>query len=205
MVENNSKFPKFFIYMFTALLLIMIVCAFLSVSAVGIIYFAMLLVVVVFILFDFKYNFFITNYKPIFFMFDLSMFLASLTVLCYEYSNHSLTLLVFLFMNVGISVIMLTLDALVLENKNKGLYKKECLAIDFLQICSMICLLTYFYKVSTFWYSIVAFVSGIVNVSLKIYFSVILKKRGNTEREIEKDYDETIDKLEKIDDEGEVE
>lgn len=204
MSENSSKFPKFFIYMFSALILVMIVCAFFSLTAVGAVYFVMLLVVVVFTILDKRYNFFITNYKPIFIMFDLAGLVSVLTIICYEYSRHSLTLNIFLWMILAIRLSLVLVDTFFI--KNKLITKFECLAIDFIQIGSMICVLTYFYHVSTFWYSVVAFALAVVNMALKIYVAIVLRKRCAKQQGVQiAETDEMVNSLEKSDDEGDVE
>lgn len=204
MSENNSKFPKFFIYMFSALILAMIVCALFSLTAVGAVYFVMLLVVVVFTILDKRYNFFITNYKSIFVMFDLAGLVSVLTIICYEYSKHSLTLNIFLWLILGIRLCHILVDLLFI--KNNFISKAECLMIDFIQIGSMICVLTYFYQVSTFWYSIVAFALAVGNMALKVYVAVVLKKRIAKQAVVSvQEKDETISGLGRNDDEGDIE
>ena len=192
MSENKSSFPKFFIYMFLALIIVIIICAFFSVTAVGNTYFVMLLVGVVFMLLDRHYGFFITNYKPIFFMFDLAGLVAVLSIICYEYSRHSVTLTVFLFLILALRVALLIVDIFLV--KDKFITKRECLAIDFIQICSMICTLTYFYKVSSFWYSVISFIFAIINISIKIYVAVKLKHRVTPEP-VNNKVDETLNKI----------
>lgn len=207
MSENNSKFPKFFIYMFSALLIVMLICTMFSASAVGTVYFVMLLLVIVFILLDKKYGFFITNYRPIFIMFDLSTFIGSLAVVCYEYVNHTLTLNILLIILISLSGLLVLYDALALKNKNKYLNKFECLAIDFLQICSMICMLTYFYRVSTFWYLVFALAAAVANMALKIYFTIKLKRQKPEKVEVKENSisNETLNKLEQNSEDGEIE
>ncbi len=205
MAENSSKFPKFFIYMFSALICVMIICAFFSLTAVGSVYFVMMLLVVVFIILDKHYGFFITNYKPIFIMFDLGSFVSLVTVMCYEYKLHSLTLNIFLWMILAVRLSLIVVDCVFI--KNKFITKKECLLIDFIQICSMICVLTYFYQVSTFWYSVVAFALALLNIVVKIYVAIKIKNRTlvppPAEEIIEKN--ETIDKLNMNKEEGDIE
>ena len=175
MTESGSKFPKFFIYMFSALIVVMIILSFFSALAVGNTYFVMLLVVIVFMLLDRHYGFFITNYKPIFIMFDTAGLVAVLTILLYEISKHSVTLIVFLSILIALSVALIITDALLVQKKY--ISKRECLGIDFIQLCSMICILTYFYKVSSFWYAVVASVFSLINLAMKIYVAIKLKNR----------------------------
>ncbi len=203
MNKYQSKFPRFFACMFAALMLAMFISCFFSLLSVANIYFCMLLVVIVFIVLDKKYGFFIANYKIIFTMFDLSNLMAVVAVLIYEYMSHSVTLNIFLFIMMGIMIVMLLIDILFL--KNHLLAKKECLLIDFIQICLMICMLTYFYGVSSYWYSVVAVIFEIIAAMLKCYYVGKFKNlEPKEENPPEKDIEKTIRKLEsKTDEHGE--
>ena len=205
MAESGSMFPKFFIYMFLALIAVMIICSFFSALAVGNTYFVMLLVVIVFMILDRHYGFFITNYKPIFIMFDLAGLVAVLTILLYEISNHSTTLIVFLSILIALNAALVLTDALLVQKKY--ISKKECLGIDFIQLCSMICVLTYFYKVSSFWYAVVACAFAVINLAMKIYVAIKLKHRKVEEPVPEQSSaaSEMIKKLESGADEGDIE
>lgn len=206
MSEKNSKFPKFFIYMFSALIIVMIICCFFSSTAVANVYFAMLLVVAVFILLDKKYGFFITNYKSIFIMFDISSLIASFVVIFYEHASNSLTVLVLLYVLMGLTLAIVLTDILLI--KNKLLTKKECLMVEFMQLCLMICMLTYFYKVSSFWYLVVAVAFEAITETLKIYFAIKLKNRAvESSQDEESEVNDTVEKIERAEneDEGDME
>ena len=70
----------------------------------------------------------------------------------------------------------------------------------------MICVITYFYHVSTFWYSVVAFALAVVNMALKIYVAIVLRKRCAKQQGVQiAETDEMVNSLEKSDDEGDVE
>ena len=63
--------------------------------------------------------------------------------------------------------------------KNKYLSKTENLIIDFVKLCSMVCLITYFFHVSKLYFAIFAFVFEVVNVAVKVLSYFENKSKAN--------------------------
>ena len=100
-------------------------------------------------------------------MFELVNLIAVVSVVYYEFANHSEILNLFLFLLIVIEVLMIVIDIFVIKNKN--LTKRENLTIDFFKLCSMICILTYFFNVSELYFSIFAFVFESIVLVFKVY------------------------------------
>lgn len=166
MFETNSKLPKIFVYMMGLLAICMFIGMFFGVGYVRIPYFLALLVCVVMFVLD-KKQMNLTNYKLTYLLFAVVNLLAVSTVIVYEYSKHTEHLNMFLIMLVVVQILTALIDVLVLKNKN--LTKKINLLIDFLKICSMVCIMTYFFGVSDLYFAIVAVVFEIVNIAVKIF------------------------------------
>lgn len=169
MFENNSKVPRFFVYMLLILALIMFVCMFFSVAAVSNIYFVSLIICVVLLIMDKHYGTLLTNYKLTFFLFDIINMVAVIAIIYYEFTKHSMILNIFLVTLVIIELFLLVLDVVFVKNKN--ITKNECSLVGAVKIGSMICILTYFFNVSELWYAIDAMLFEIANIVLKIYFN----------------------------------
>ncbi len=166
MFESNSKFPRIFVHMMSLLAAIMLVGMFFSAKIVGGAYFiAMLICAIIFIL-DRKYGSILTNYKVTYLLFEMVNFIAVLSVIVYEYSKHTETLNVFLILLVIVELVMGVIDIFLI--KNKQLTKTKNLIIDFIKLCSMICIITYFFNVSKLFFAIFAFVFESVNIAVKV-------------------------------------
>ena len=166
MFETNSKFPKIFVYMMSVLAAIMFVGIFFSAKIVGGAYFiAMLICGIIFIL-DRKYGSILTNYKLTYLLYELVNLIAVLSVIVYEYSKHTETLNVFLILLLAVEIVMGIVDIFLL--KNKQLTKTKNLIIDFIKLCSMVCIITYFFNVSKLFFAIFAFVFESMNIAVKV-------------------------------------
>ena len=167
MFESNSKFPKFFIYMQLALSLIILIGMFFNVVFVGSAYFIALILSAVFLMLDKKYGSLITNYKLTFFLFDLINLMAVIAVIYYEYTKHVMVLNIFLILFVIIQLLMMVVDIYLIKNKNVS--KNENFLANMIKLCSMICILTYFFNVSDLFFAIDAFLFEIVAFGLRLY------------------------------------
>jgi hypothetical protein len=87
----------------------------------------------------------------------------------------------FLILLVIIEVLLIIIDVFVIKNKN--LTKRENLVIDFMKLCSMICLLTYFFNVSELYFSIFAFVFEAINLVMKVFCNLEDKEQGENKKE----------------------
>ena len=179
MFETNSKFPKIFVYMMSLIALIISCGVFFSPKIVGGAYFIALLICTIIFILDRKYGSILTNYKITYLLFEIVNFLATITILVYEYTKHTEVLNVFLILLVGLEVLMMLVDIFVL--KNKHLTKIENIIIDFVKLCSMVCLLTYFFNVSKLYFAIFAFVFEVVNVAVKVLVYIENKSKINVD------------------------
>ncbi len=194
MFESNSKFPKIFVYMMSLLAVIMFIGMFFGVVFVGSPYFIAVLICAVILILDRRYGSILTNYKLTYLLFEIVNLIAVISVVYYEYSKHTEMLNIFLILLIVIEVVMAIIDIFLLKNKN--LTKIKNVIIDFIKLCSMICIMTYFFNVSKLYFAIFAFVFESMNLAVKIstYFENLGKKQ-KTEPETENQ-----EKTEKIED-----
>lgn len=169
MFDNNSKFPKFLIYVFFAISVIMVVAMFFDVDIVAAAYFVALIMVVVFLILDKKYGPLLTNYKLAFFHFDLINLIAIVSIIYYEFYKHTLVLNIFLIALIIMQIAMMVIDVAVI--KNKKITAPEHLIVDAMTIGTMICILTYFFKVSILFYAIDALIFEIAVIVIKVMFN----------------------------------
>ena len=167
MFESNSKLPKIFVYMMSLLAILMLVGLFFGVGYVSMPYFVALIICVLLFILDKKSNSNLTNYKLTYLLFEIVNLIAVISVIYYEYKYHTQILNLFLIMLVVELVLMCLIDVFVLKNKN--LNKRINLSIDFIKLCSMICILTYFFGVSDLYFAIFAFAFELANIVLKIW------------------------------------
>ena len=181
MAEKDTRFPIFFTLMLIALSVLMIIGIFLGSSFVGVLFFISLLVVIVFTILDKKYGKQLASHEDYYLFVDIICLIAISAIMYYEDANQSKILKIFLAL-LGTSIgVLILLDFLYC--KDEFYVKKECLIIDFTQICSMICILAYFYKVSEFWFAVVALVFEIINIILRVVFTTKQKKLLETQSE----------------------
>ena len=169
MEKKEHKFPKIFIYLLIVPALVILIGIFFNIQVVGVAYFVALIISFVFMVIDKHYGQVLTNYKIAFSFIDSINLAAVIAILCYEYTKHTLVLNIFLFLLLAVEVIIILIDAIFVKNKNVSKYAS--VMTDLVKLGSMICVLTYFYKVSTLWYSIIALIFELANLGLKIYFS----------------------------------
>lgn len=186
MANKEHKFPRFFIYLLIMPALVMFIGLFFDMNIVGVAYFVALIISFVFMIIDKHYSETLTNYKIAFSFLDSINLVAVIAILTHEYNKHTLILNCFLFALLAVEVILVLIDAIFV--KNESVSKYGSVLIDLVKLGSMICILTYFYKVSTLWYSIIALVFELINVIFKIYFSryhkqIFRKKTKNEELE----------------------
>lgn len=195
MFESNSKFPKIFVYMMCVLALTMFVGMFFGVVFVGSPYFIAMLVCAIILLLDKRYGSILTNYKLTYLLFEIVNLMAVISVVYYEYSKHTEILNTFLILLIVVEVLMAIIDILVLKNKN--LNKTRNLIIDFIKLCSMICIITYFFGVSKLYFAIFAFVFEAMNLSVKVvtFFDCPKNVKDKTEIVQEKEIDEKIEDI----------
>lgn len=195
MFESNSKFPKIFVYMMSLLAVIMFIGMFFGVVFVGSPYFIAMLICAVILILDRRYGSILTNYKLTYLLFEIVNLIAVISVVYYEYSKHTEMLNIFLILLIAIEVVMTIIDIFLLKNKN--LTKIKNVIIDFIKLCSMICIMTYFFNVSKLYFAIFAFVFESMNLAVKIstYFENLGKKQKS---EPETENQEKTEKIEDI-------
>ncbi len=165
MADKNSLIPKFFVYLLIIPAVIMIIGIFVNVQVVGIAYFVALLISVAFLIIDKNYGKMLTNYKITFALTDFLNLIAVAAILYYEFSKITLVLNIFLFALIVIEVAMLILD--VFFAKNKNISKYAGVITDIVRTGAMVSIVAYFYKVSTFWFAIVAVSFALISFVIK--------------------------------------
>lgn len=176
MFESNSKFPRIFVYIMSFLAAVIFIGMFFDVKFVGAPYFIAMIICAVIFLLDRKFATLLTNYKLTYFLFELVNLMAVISVVYYEYENLDKNLELFLILLLVVEVLMAVIDIFLL--KNKDLSRTKNLIIDFIKLCSMICILTYFFGVSKLYFAIFALIFEGMNVALKVstYFESLNKK-----------------------------
>ena len=201
MFESNSKFPKIFVYMMSLLAIFMFVGVFFGVGYVRIPYFVALIICAILLMLDKRSNSNLTNYKLTYLLFEIVNLIAVVSVIYYEYSKHTKLLNLFLIMLLCVEILMGLIDVFVLRNKH--LSKKLNISIDFVKLCSMICIITYFFGVSDLYFAIFAFAFELSNIALKVcsYF----KNKNNKEKLTQEQSESIEDIIHSGDSEGDEE
>lgn len=189
MFESNSKLPKIFVYMLTSVAVFMLAGLFFGVKFVGMPYFISMIICVILLVLDKKSNSNVTNYKLTYLLLGLINFIAVSSIIYYEYSKHTEHLNLFLILLVDAEVLMAIIDVFILKNKN--LTKRFNLVIDVARLCSMICIMTYFFGISDLYFAIFAFVFEIANISIKVSTHFISRKKEDVK-------EENVEKIEDI-------
>lgn len=166
MFESNSKFPRIFVYMMSLLAAFIFVGMFFGVLFVGSAYFIAMLICAIILLLDKKYGSILTNYKLTYLLFEIINLMAVISVVYYEYKNLTDILNLFLILLIALELLMAIVDIFLL--KNKDLTKTKNLLIDFIKLCSMVCVITYFFGVSKLYFAIFAFVFEAMNIAVKV-------------------------------------
>ena len=201
MFESTSKFPKFYLYMQLFISITIFIGMFFSLKLVGVVYFVALLLSAVVLMLDKKYGTILTNYKLTYFLFDLINLIAAIAIVYYENRSNTKELNIFLVAMIVSNVVLMVADIFLVKNKN--LTKMENLWIDVVKLCSMICMLTYFFGVSELVYAIVAFGFELINLALKIYVNRVSIKPLVESKE-EKDRNTIVAMLRSSSDEEEI-
>ncbi len=202
MFEQNSKFPRFFIFILLALAIIIFIDSFISLNFTGCTFLFALIVSAVVFMMDKHFKFHLTNYKALFFLFDLISLIGTTTVLVYSYELYSdwlsglmISLCVILFANILVDILFF---------KNKKASKRECLLVNFLKLLSMLSVIVYFFGVAVIWFVILTNLIEILSLLLKLLMpkfasNLIENSQEEPQSELEKLITETTD------DDGEVE
>ena len=112
--------------------------------------------------------------------------IAVIAIIYYEFFKDTFILNLFLIELIIVEAFLFAVDILVVKNKN--ISKEGCFFVNVVKLGSMICILTYFYKVSTLWFAIDALIFEIASIVLKIYFNSVKFGKINkieTEKESE--------------------
>ncbi len=179
MNENNSKYPKFFVIMELILSMIILVGMFFSFMLVAGAYFIALILFVVFLILDKRYGQSIINYKQSFFLFDFINLIGVVAVLYYEFSRFSKVLSTLLILILMVKLFAMLVDVFVIKNQNFS--NNEYVLANVVQLCSMICMLTYFLNVSELFFAVDALLFELACLILKFYIN-----RENKEKVEEK-------------------
>lgn len=204
-MNTKTQFPKFFFYLLIAMALAIFIGIFFSVKFVGTTYFVVIILCFVYYLLDKKYGKKLSNYKQTFFMFDLINLVAMVAVMYYEYTDHTTLLNVLICVLMAVELIQTLLDLFFVKNTN--FTTKETVFIDGIKLGAMICFLTYFYKVSTLWYAIIALAFELINLVLKLYYNIHNEKhKVHEEISVNKSEEKTVEEIiQQQDNEDEIE
>lgn len=205
MFENNSKYPRIFIYILMALSVLIFASMFFSSSVVEIFYFVAILIVLVFTLLDKKYGKNLTNHRAVFLLFDIINLFATFAIIYHEYSKHTTILNIFLIVLVVEIIALLLIDIFLISNTFSS--NRALISIDLTSLCSMICIFTYFYNVSEFWFAILAVIFEVISIIVKIVVSKFTAKKGTPVAEVkDKNENNSIENIiQSNSDEGDVE
>jgi len=165
---NKSKFSNFFVCMLIPMALLMFIAMFFSVKIVEGIYFAALILAVVYFILNKKYGKFITNHKLAFILFEIINLIAVIAIIYYEFAKFTIILNFFLVLLVIAEVLLLLLDIFYI--KNEKINSQENLFISIVKLGSFICILTYFFNISTLFFAIDALIFELANLTIKILF-----------------------------------
>ena len=190
MLKTNSKYPKFIIYMLLALALMNFASTFINFYIASATFFITIIVVVVFLVLDRKYGSDLSNYKMTFFLLDLICIIALVTVLVYEYSTASMILNGFMFLLIGMLVLSLIIDWFLI--KNQRFTNNENTLVNVVKLCSMICILTYFFNVSDLFFAIDSLIFEVAGFILKIYLNMDDSQKKTEEKVEEPTIEEMI-------------
>ena len=131
-----------------------------------------------------KYGSDLSNYKMTFFLLDLICIIALVTVLVYEYSTASMILNGFMFLLIGMLVLSLIIDWFLI--KNQRFTNNENTLVNVVKLCSMICILTYFFNVSDLFFAIDSLIFEVAGFILKIYLNMDDSQK-KTEEKVEEE------------------
>ena len=184
MFDKNSRFPRFIILMLLPITVIMLIGMFFDVKFVASAYFIALLVSVVFLMLDRKYGENVANYKLAFFLLDIINIIATGVVIYYEFTKYSKLLSGLLVALMAVLLFLIFIDAILL--KNKDISKKYSVWVLLLNLCVMICILTYFCNVSDLFFVIDALIFEVAIILIK---SLIIFKKHQKVKENENEFD----------------
>ena len=173
-----------------ALTLMNFASCFVSQTLVSANFFITIIVLAVFLVLDKKYGSDLSNYKLTFFFLDLICIIALAAILVYEYSTASMILNGFMILLMGILVLSLLIDWFLI--KNQRFTNNENTLVNTVKLCSMICILTYFFNVSDLFFAIDSLIFEVASFVLKIYLNLDDSKKKDVEPEKEQSLEERI-------------
>ncbi len=202
---NKSKFSNFFVCMLIPMALLMFVAMFFSVKIVEGIYFAALILAVVYLILNKKYGKFITNHKLAFILFEIINLIAVIAIIYYEFAKFTIILNFFLVLLIIAEVLLLLLDIFYI--KNEKINSQENLFISIVKLGSFICILTYFFNISTLFFAIDALIFELANLTIKILFQKFELPEISKEDKKEENEPSNIEKIidSAAENEGEIE
>jgi len=165
---NKTKFSNFFLYLLIPMALIMFIGMFFSIKIVANTYFVSLILAVVFFMLNKKYGKLLTNHKLGFILFEMINLIAVIAIIYYEFTKHTIVLNIFLILLIAVEVALLVIDIFYI--KNKEITAQENVFISVVKLGSFICILTYFFKVSSLFFAIDALIFELANLVLKVIF-----------------------------------
>lgn len=168
MAFHKSKFSSFFVCMLIPMALLMFVSMFFSVKIVGGIYFATLILAVVYLILNKKYGKFVSNHKLAYILFEIINLIAVIAIIYYEFNKFTIILNLFLIALLVSEIVLICLDIFYIKNEN--INSQENIFISVVKLGSFICVITYFFNISTLFFAIDALIFEVANIIIKILF-----------------------------------
>lgn len=166
LMKNMSMCEKLFLYLLLVPALVMFVGMFFSNVIVSAAYFMAIVVGFVIFILDRHDSGLRSNSKLVFIMSDVINFVAVVTIIYYEHLNSWQATDILLFVFAALTFILVLVDALYVKNDKIPI--KGVVFIDLLTVGTMICILCYYFKVSSLWFAIDAIVFESVVLVLKL-------------------------------------
>lgn len=148
--------------------LLMFVSMFFSVKIVGGIYFATLILAVVYLILNKKYGKFVSNHKLAYILFEIINLIAVIAIIYYEFNKFTIILNLFLIALLVSEIVLICLDIFYIKNEN--INSQENIFISVVKLGSFICVITYFFNISTLFFAIDALIFEVANIIIKILF-----------------------------------
>lgn len=187
-MKNMSMLERLYLYLLMVPALVMFFGMFFNMIIVGTAYFMALVVGVVILIMDRHESGLKSNNKLVYLTNDSINLVAVITIMYYEFLRDWGALDILLIVLAALSLVQIVIDAVCIKN---GRISKQGLAIiDIFNVGIMICILTYFFKVSSLWFAIDAICFLVAMLVLKLVLNHYYKKtleRPRTEEQVVED------------------
>ena len=170
MTDKKIELPMIFEYLLTATIFAMFVSVFFDISFCAIIVFFMLLVALCFTVLDRKYGEILCDHKITYFLLNINILLALISLIGFNYNEYSLTMNLLVIINIVAVVVLVILD--MLFTSDNFFDKFWCNIINIIKVCLFACILAYYYGVTSTIYIFLTVVFELINIGVKIYSTI---------------------------------